>query len=202
LPAKKPASPSPDAAEPAPRNAGGTRARILAAARGCFSNDSYERVGSRDIAAAAGVDAALVNRYFGGKEKLFAEALEGAFLLENHLGGSSGGLEGFAASLVAGVLGPAGARADQFDALRLLLRASGSPATAALISGRFHQEFVKPLAKRLRGRDTEARAALIASYLLGLAAMKHVLGSPSLAGPSARRASASAVAAIQACLDG
>ena len=56
------------------RNAGDTRARILAAARVRFAMDAYENVGTRDIAADAGVDAALVNRYFGGKEKLFDEA--------------------------------------------------------------------------------------------------------------------------------
>ena len=67
-----------------PRNAGDTRARILAAARVRFSRDAYENVGTRDIAADAGVDAALVNRYFGSKEKLFDEAIEDAFAIKDH----------------------------------------------------------------------------------------------------------------------
>ena len=63
----------------------GTRARILAAARIRFSSNNYESVGTRDIAADAGVDAALVNRYFGSKEKLFLEVIEGGFRVDEHL---------------------------------------------------------------------------------------------------------------------
>ena len=73
-------------AKPA-RNAGDTRARILAAARVRFALDAYENVGTRDIAADAGVDAALVNRYFGGKEKLFDEAIVDAFAIKDHFTG-------------------------------------------------------------------------------------------------------------------
>ena len=50
------------------RNAAATRDSILTAARGRFLADSYEAVGLRDIAGDAGVDVALVGRYFGGKE--------------------------------------------------------------------------------------------------------------------------------------
>ena len=48
-----------------------TRARIIRAARELFAAAAYDRVSVRKIAAAAGVDAALINHYFGGKEKLF-----------------------------------------------------------------------------------------------------------------------------------
>ncbi|NEX91457.1 helix-turn-helix domain-containing protein [Caulobacter sp. 17J65-9] len=48
---------------------------ILAAARRLFARDSYEQVGMRDVGAAAGVDPALIVRYFGGKEGLFAAVL-------------------------------------------------------------------------------------------------------------------------------
>src|SRR5690349_9826613 len=51
-----------------------TRARILAAARPLFAEEGYEATTIRAIAAAAKADPALVVRYFGGKEGLFAEA--------------------------------------------------------------------------------------------------------------------------------
>ena len=57
------------------RDAATTRAAILAAARQAFSGSGYDSVGVRDIAARAGVTAALVNRYFGSKRALFAEAV-------------------------------------------------------------------------------------------------------------------------------
>ena len=82
-------------------------------------------------------------------------------------------------------------REARFDALGILLRASGSPATQERVSARFHADFVLPLARLLRGRDAELRAALIASYLIGLATMKHALGSPLLGAATQRKAVAS-----------
>ncbi len=46
-----------------------------------------------------------------------------------------------------------------------------------MISERFHAEFVTPLARLLRGRDADVRAAAIASYVIGLATMKHLASS-------------------------
>ena len=51
-----------------------TRAAILAAAQELFAEQGYERTTVRDVAARAGIDPALVIRYFGGKEGLFARA--------------------------------------------------------------------------------------------------------------------------------
>jgi len=183
------------------RNAGDTRARILAAARVRFSLDAYENVGTRDIAADAGVDAALVNRYFGGKEKLFDEAIVDAFAIKDHFAGID--MSTFGELITTLVIeGSQERREARFDALGILLRASGSPATQERVSARFHADFVLPLARLLRGRDTELRAALIASYLIGLATMKHALGSPLLGAATQRKAVATVSAAIQACVDG
>lgn len=183
-----------------PRNAGNTRARILAAARIRFSSNNYESVGTRDIAADAGVDAALVNRYFGSKEKLFLEVIEGGFRVDEHL---SDNLDELGAHLVRQVMEDADEQAsEEFDALRLLLRATGNPVTAAMVSERFHAEFVSPLAKLLRGRDTELRAALVASYIIGLATMRHALSSPMLASVTQRKVVALVGADIQAHITG
>ena len=61
---------------PRPRNAEATRAAIHDAAMERFSRESYDDVGMRDIAGDVGVDAALVSRYFGSKEDLFASVLD------------------------------------------------------------------------------------------------------------------------------
>src|ERR1700737_4259942 len=58
------------------RNATRTRADILAAARLRFGSDGYERTTLRAVAADVGVDPALVIRYFGSKQDLFAAAAE------------------------------------------------------------------------------------------------------------------------------
>ncbi len=183
------------------RNAGDTRARILAAARVRFALDAYENVGTRDIAADAGVDAALVNRYFGGKEKLFDEAIVDAFAIKGRFDGMD--MSQFGEVITTLVLeGSEERRATKFDALGILLRSSGSPATHERVSARFHADFVLPLARLLRGRDAELRAALIASYLIGLATMKHALASPLLGSATQRKAVATVSVAIQACVNG
>lgn len=59
------------------RRAGGadTRGEILAAARGSFAEAGYAGTSIRGVAAAAGVDPALVHHYFGSKDDLFLESL-------------------------------------------------------------------------------------------------------------------------------
>ncbi|EID55592.1 TetR/AcrR family transcriptional regulator [Saccharomonospora xinjiangensis] len=52
-----------------------TRAGLLAAARDVFAESGYHNATVRAIAARAGVDAAMVNHWFGGKDGLFAQAV-------------------------------------------------------------------------------------------------------------------------------
>ncbi len=62
-----------------PRNAAATRGAILESAVRNFARAGYDGVGVREIASDAGVTAMMVNRYFGSKEQLFAEAVEVSF---------------------------------------------------------------------------------------------------------------------------
>src|SRR5260370_7715648 len=59
------------------RNAAATRKAILASARRAFARAGFDDVGVREIAMGAGVTAMLINRYFGSKERLFAEVMAG-----------------------------------------------------------------------------------------------------------------------------
>ncbi|WP_028662933.1 TetR/AcrR family transcriptional regulator [Saccharomonospora halophila] len=52
-----------------------TRAALLEAARAMFAENGYDRATVRAIATRAGVDPAMVNHWFGGKEGLFARAV-------------------------------------------------------------------------------------------------------------------------------
>ena len=57
-----------------PSKADRTRAAILAAAQKLFAGQGYELTTVRDIATIAEIDPALVIRYFGSKDELFARA--------------------------------------------------------------------------------------------------------------------------------
>jgi AcrR family transcriptional regulator len=60
------------------RDAEATRLALLKAAQRRFAVLGYDRTTTRDIAEDAGVNPALINRYFGGKEGLFEEVLAAA----------------------------------------------------------------------------------------------------------------------------
>ncbi|MFD4948417.1 TetR/AcrR family transcriptional regulator [Streptomyces sp. NPDC058239] len=53
-----------------------TEARILDSARELFAERGFDRTTIRAVAAAAGVDPALVMQYFGAKRELFTQALQ------------------------------------------------------------------------------------------------------------------------------
>jgi len=58
-----------------PSGTSDTRDRILTNARELFARNGIGKTSVRSIAAAAGVDSALVHHYFGTKEQLFAAAV-------------------------------------------------------------------------------------------------------------------------------
>jgi len=58
-----------------PSGSSNTRELILANARDLFARNGIGNTSIRTVAAAAGVDSALVHHYFGTKEKLFAAAV-------------------------------------------------------------------------------------------------------------------------------
>jgi AcrR family transcriptional regulator len=59
-----------------PAGASDSRDRILVNARELFARNGMDKTSVRSIAAAAGVDSALVHHYFGTKQQLFAAAIE------------------------------------------------------------------------------------------------------------------------------
>lgn len=155
---------------PRPRNATASRAIILAAAREAFARDSYARVGVRAIAAAAGVAPALVLRYFGSKQQLFAAAL--------HQDAQDLGLE----AVLAGDRTRLGERLAQYvvrdppSALLLTaLRAAPDPRATPLIRAAVADGIIGPIAGHLEGAHAAARATAISTQMLGLAIHYHVL---------------------------
>lgn len=64
------------------RDALRTRQQILKAAQQAFSLKGYSAAGVRDITAIAGVNPALVSRYFGSKDNLYREALQDLMRVE------------------------------------------------------------------------------------------------------------------------
>jgi AcrR family transcriptional regulator len=147
------------------RNAEATRAAILAAGKRHFAESGYEGAFLRDIAAEAGVDAALINRYFGGKEGLFQACLRAAIHSAQFFEGERSQFGRRMARVFAerspenfqGMLG-----------FKLILRAATSPSTAHMLSETAQERFMGPIRDWLGGPDAMARARLFTSLFIGL----------------------------------
>ncbi len=162
--------------ETGPRDAAASRGRILEAAQVRFSQNSYDGVGMREIAADAGVDPALVVRYFGSKEALFREIAAAAFDTQDILAACPAGLPKRAADALMGQMDGENWRKG-YDPLRLLLASIGSPIAGPILAEYLDRDFVAPIADALSGHDTNERSAMIAAQILGFALVRAALAS-------------------------
>jgi AcrR family transcriptional regulator len=158
------------------RNAEATKADILSAARTVFANSGYDNVGVRDIASKAGVNAALVIRYFGSKEELFEKAVTNAFSLNDLLNVKRDEV----GKLLAYYILQKRDKEGSLEPLLALLRSSSSEQGSKLMRELLDEQFIRPMAKWLGGKQAELRASLIASTMLGLALTRDVLKSERL----------------------
>ena len=165
----------PDAARPVPRppvtgDRAATRQALLEAARRLFTRSGYDYVGVREIAGAAGVNAALVNRYFGSKLGLFTEAVDGGFDVGALLVGDRATLgERLARYLVR-------PRRTGFDPTLVLLRSAASPEVGPVLRSTLDEQVAAPLAAWLGGPDARERAGLVAAVLFGVVLGRDVVG--------------------------
>ena len=156
------------------RNAQETRADILAAARLRFGAEGYERTTLRAVAADVGVDPALVIRYFGSKQDLFAAAVEFTLDLPD--------LTGVDPDQVAEVLLPKFFAVWEDDTTFVaLLRAAMTSATAADTMRKVFATQVAPVLFAVTPDNPGQRAGLMGSFIIGLATTRYVLTNPFVA---------------------
>jgi AcrR family transcriptional regulator len=149
-----------------------TKAVILAAARERFGASGFQAATIRAIAADAGVDPAMVMRYYGNKDKLFAAAAEFDLKFPDFAGTDRTQV---GRSLVRHFL----ARWEGDEALVILLRSSATNGEAAQRMQEIFGTQLQPLVGSLVPADQAgARAGLIATQILGMALCRFVLRLP------------------------
>jgi AcrR family transcriptional regulator len=155
------------------RNAAATRAKMLIAARSRFLHESYDHVGLREIAADAGVDVALIGRYFGSKEALFKEVLRGddGPLIEGGL--TAADLPAYLASLLTQEQGEEDA--EDIERLLIILRSAASPKAAAVVRSAMSEDVLEPIAALLTGEDAQIRASMALSILMGSTILRRIM---------------------------
>ncbi|HTY34350.1 TetR/AcrR family transcriptional regulator [Mycobacterium sp.] len=153
-----------------------TKAAILTAARERFGAAGFQGATIRAIAADAGVDPAMVMRYYGSKDKLFAAAADFDLRFPDF---ASVDRTQVGRSVVRHFL----ERWEGDEALVILLRSSATNGEAAQ---RMHQIFgaqLQPLVATLvPAGESGVRAGLIATQILGMALCRFVLRLPPVVG--------------------
>ncbi|NQX28995.1 TetR/AcrR family transcriptional regulator [Microbacteriaceae bacterium VKM Ac-2854] len=161
---------------PSPRSeqAEQTRTRILTAARTRFAERGFAATTVRTVASDAGIDPAMIIRYFGSKANLFAAASTVDLALTDFADVALGDL----GTAIAGRFLDLWEPAETGDPLRVLLTSAlrGSPAAERMRS--VFAEQLRPAIRHAIAEDPEtggARAAMIASQLLGFALARYVI---------------------------
>jgi AcrR family transcriptional regulator len=155
------------------RDAEATRAAILDAARDRFAAEGFENATIRAIAEAAGIDPALVMRYFGSKDKLFAAAADFDLRLPD--------LSAVPKTRIGTRLAEHFVdRWEADDTFIVLLRAAATNDDAAKRMRGVLAGQVGPALARFATDAPMTRIALVSSQLLGFALGRYVLRVPPL----------------------
>lgn len=138
-------------ATPRRRDASASRAAIERAARELFAARGYALTGVRDVAALAGVNSALVGRYFGTKETLFRTVVAEALDMSPVLTGPRDRFGEHVAAIFR-------QSRDVPSPLAMMLLSMGDPDARDIASGLIDAAIVAPLAEWLGAPDAVTRA--------------------------------------------
>lgn len=156
------------------RDAAATRAALLDAAGTLFAERGFDRTTVRDIAKLAGVNQALLFRYFGSKDAIFEAVL------------ARGGREQLASTPPGELLGTALRSMLESDTgrdrtLDAYLRSAGHDSSAAAVRRQLGEEYAEVLATLTDADDAELRADLVLAWLLGIGLVREITGKEPLA---------------------
>jgi AcrR family transcriptional regulator len=144
-----------------------TEERILAAARQLFGEHGYDRTTIRAIAEAAGSDPGLVMRYFGSKDKLFAQAA--TIPPDGPIAGSPAEIAGLLTAALSAKL------AEEPAAALAAMRAMFSHPDAAVEVRAAMTGQQRQIAEQLPGEDAVLRSGVIGALTLGLVIGRHLV---------------------------
>jgi len=178
------------------RDAAATQQALLDAAAKLFAERGFDRTTVRDIAGEAGVNQALLFRYFGTKEALFEAVM------------ARGGREHLAATTperlfgasLRSLLEPADS-GRRNPALETYLRSTGSDSAASAIRREVGEEYARALASLTDAPDAELRADLALAWLLGIGLAREVTGTEPLASADPDHVSRLVLTAVRTLLE-
>ena len=153
-----------------PRGSATTQQAILTAARDQFAEHSYQDVSLRAIARTAGVDVALIARYFGSKEDLFASALHSCEMATDLF---TRPRETFGIR-VAEELVFESKEGTKLQGARIMLNSLGSAKAAEIVHQSAESRFMEPFAAWLGSDDALVRTRVLAGVIMGMSVSREL----------------------------
>ena len=153
-----------------PRGSATTQQAILTAARDQFAEHSYQDVSLRAIARTAGVDVALIARYFGSKEDLFASALDSCEMATDLF---TRPRETFGIR-VAEELVFESKEGTKLQGARIMLNSLGSAKAAEIVHQSAESRFMEPFAAWLGSDDALVRTRVLAGVIMGMSVSREL----------------------------
>jgi AcrR family transcriptional regulator len=151
-----------------------TRAAIIGAATTEFASRGYETASMRSIARKAGVDPALVHHYFPEKADLFAESIKAPIrpdrIVREIL---SGPRDRVGENIVRYLLSALEERSARTRMISLVHTALGQEFAATMLRQFLVREVFKRIADAIGGEDSQLRASLAASQIVGLMIVRY-----------------------------
>jgi AcrR family transcriptional regulator len=163
------------------RNAVATRNAILTSARRAFARAGYDGAGVREIAAGAGVTAMLVNRYFGSKEQLFAEAIAATISSPTILTAENLRSPNLGETIAATLIDITKAEDTPLEGFLIMLHSASSRRAAEIGRNQIEKGHQKTMTGALRGKLAPQRAALVLALVAGVQVMRQMIGLSALA---------------------
>ncbi|MFE2752862.1 TetR/AcrR family transcriptional regulator [Actinosynnema sp. NPDC059335] len=177
-----------------PRDAAATKAALLEAATRLFGERGFDHTTVRDIANLAGVNQALLFRYFGSKDALFAAVLatRSRELLEDSP----------AEHLLRNVLLRMMDEPRREDhPLYAALRSSHHDSAAEVVRRRLGEDYARVLSSLTDAEDAELRADLVLAWVVGIGVLRSVFGKEPLAAADGAKVAALVTRAASVLLE-
>lgn len=148
-----------------------TKEKLLISARKLFWSQGYSNVSVRDLTKDAGVDVALVSRYYDGKLGLFKATLDGAFdWPELNDAQDSQFLDHIVEKLADSMQ-----QTQQNSAVKMLILNALDPEVGDLVRKAAKDSLIRPLQKQIGGIKADERVALFLAVIIGASMMRNNL---------------------------
>jgi len=146
-----------------------------------FAKSGYDGAGVREIAAGAGVTAMLVNRYFGSKEQLFAEAIAESMATTSVLAPEIVKSKPSAEAIAAALVGITKHGDVPLEGFQIMMRSASNERAAEIAREQIERHHQKNIAASLSGALAPQRTGMLLALIAGFQMMRQVVGLPALA---------------------